>query len=55
MAYILMMFIYTSNGIDVRTAEFATKETCEAAKEMVLSHIGRHGPPKREVATCVAK
>lgn len=55
MAYILMMFIYTSAGIEVRTAEFATRETCEAAKEVVLSHIGKSGPPKREVATCVPK
>lgn len=55
MAYILMMFIYTSNGIDVRTAEFTTKEACEAAKVVVLGHIGRHAPPNREVATCVPR
>lgn len=55
MQYVLLIFIYTGVGIDVRSADFTTKEACEAAKAVVFSHMKNHVSSGKEVATCVAK
>ncbi len=53
MSFLLFVFIYTSSGIDVRTAAFTSRETCEQAKVLVLTHMEKHVVRGKEVATCV--
>jgi len=55
MSFVLMIFLYSSAGVDVRTQEFTSRENCEAAREHALAHVPKAGPRGREVAVCMPK
>lgn len=55
MSFVLLIFLYSSSGVDVRSQEFTSRESCEAAREQVLAHVPKVGPRGRDVAICMPK